>query len=94
MPRPLQVLALGDIGVTVPDLQTFRDGAEEEIFAHDVPPFPIERQKAAAPSFSQRGEVRVGCGPGHSPQFLRLYYALSQASCLRRVCRTQWQYLS
>ncbi len=57
-PSP-QVLALSDMGVTVPDLQMFRDGAEEETFAHDVPPFPIERQKAAAPSFSQRGEVWI-----------------------------------
>ena len=54
----LQVLALGDMGATVPDLQAFRDGAEEETFAHDVPPFPIERQTADAPSFSRRGEVR------------------------------------
>jgi len=55
----LQVLALGDMGASVGDLQAFRDTAEDEPFAHDLPPFPVERRKAAAPSFRQRGEVRT-----------------------------------
>ena len=46
------------MGAGVGDLQAFRDTAEEEPFAHDLPPFPVERRKAAAPSFRQRGEVQ------------------------------------
>ncbi len=47
------------MGAGVGDLQAFRDAAEEEPFAHDLPPFPVERRKAAAPTFQQRGEVRM-----------------------------------
>ena len=54
-----QVLALGDMGASVGDLQAFRDTAEDETFAHDLPAFPVERKKAAAPSFLQRGEVWI-----------------------------------